>query len=77
MIIAGGLWGFVELSEVARDATPHAFDTDILLAFREAGQPGRPDRPAMAGRGDARHHRLGSASVLVCITAIADRLSAA
>lgn len=42
LIVAGGLWGFIELSEVARDTTPHTFDTQILLAFREAGQPDNP-----------------------------------
>lgn len=42
LIVAGGLWGFIELSEVARDTTPHTFDTQILLAFREAGRPDNP-----------------------------------
>ena len=38
--IAGGLFGFIEMMEVARATEPHAFDTAILLFFREAGQSG-------------------------------------
>ena len=57
LIIAGGLWGFVELMEVARDTTPHAFDTEILLAFRARRATRRSDRAALAGRCDARHHQ--------------------
>ena len=30
IVIAGGLYGFVEMVEVARDTEPHAFDTSIL-----------------------------------------------
>ncbi|RUX79085.1 MAG: phosphoesterase, partial [Mesorhizobium sp.] len=36
LVIAAGLWGFEELMEIARATTPHAFDTEILLAFRQA-----------------------------------------
>src|SRR5207245_784746 len=64
LVIAGGLWGLVELIEVARATTPHAFDTQILLAFRHAGQP---DGPLAAGphdqglrtRPSPAHHRVG------------------
>ncbi|RUY19886.1 phosphoesterase, partial [Mesorhizobium sp. M7A.F.Ca.CA.001.13.2.1] len=45
LVIAAGLWGFEELMELARATTPHAFDTEILLAFRQAGRPDSPIGP--------------------------------
>jgi undecaprenyl-diphosphatase len=68
-IIAGGLWGFEELMEVARATTPHAFDTEILLAFRQVGQPGIPIGPPWLEGAMRDITSLGSASVLVLITA--------
>ena len=68
LVIAGGLWGFEELMEVARDTTPHAFDTEILLAFREAGDPGNPIGPLWLEGAMRDITSLGSASVLVLIT---------
>ena len=69
LVIAGGLWGFVELMEVARATTPHAFDTEILLAFREPGQPNNPIGPPWLEGAMRDITSLGSASVLVLITA--------
>jgi undecaprenyl-diphosphatase len=69
LIIAGGLWGFVELMEVARATTPHAFDTEILLAFREPGLPDNPIGPPWLEGAMRDITSLGSASVLVLITA--------
>ncbi|MER9895608.1 phosphatase PAP2 family protein [Mesorhizobium sp. M0119] len=69
LIIAGGLWGFEELMEMARATTPHAFDTEILLAFRKAGQPDNPIGPAWLEGAMRDITSLGSASVLVLITA--------
>ncbi|CCV04134.1 Phosphoesterase PA-phosphatase related protein [Mesorhizobium metallidurans STM 2683] len=69
VIIAGGLWGFEELMEVARATTPHAFDTEILLAFREAGQPDSPIGPPWLEGAMRDITSLGSSSVLVLITA--------
>ncbi|MGX5831645.1 phosphatase PAP2 family protein [Mesorhizobium sp. 43Arga] len=68
LIIAGGLWGFVELTEVARATAPHAFDTEILLAFRQVGQPGIPIGPSWLEGAMRDITSLGSASVLVLIT---------
>src|SRR5688572_3855890 len=45
-LAAAGLWGFVELMEVARAIDPRDFDTRILLLFRTAGQPDDPLGPA-------------------------------
>jgi undecaprenyl-diphosphatase len=68
LVIAAGLWGFEELMEVARATTPHAFDTEILLAFRKAGQPDNPIGPAWLEGAMRDITSLGSASVLVLVT---------
>ncbi|NUS19859.1 MAG: phosphatase PAP2 family protein [Mesorhizobium sp.] len=68
LVIAGGLWGFEELMEVARATTPHAFDTEILLAFRHAGQPDSPIGPLWLQGAVRDITALGSTSVLVLIT---------
>ncbi|MDX8458159.1 phosphatase PAP2 family protein [Mesorhizobium humile] len=68
LVIAGGLWGFEELMEVARATTPHAFDTEILLAFRHAGQPDSPIGPLWLQGAMRDITALGSTAVLVLIT---------
>ena len=67
LIIAGGLWGFEELMEVARDTTPHAFDTEILLAFRQAGHPDVPLGPLWLQGAMRDITSLGSSAVLTLI----------
>jgi undecaprenyl-diphosphatase len=67
--IAGGLFGFIELMELARATEPHAFDTAILLFFREAGNPAVPIGPAWFADAVRDLTSLGSASVLIFITA--------
>ena len=69
IVVAGGLWGFVELAEVARDTTAHAFDTDIMLAFREAGRPDDPVGPPWFEEAVRDITALGSMVVLVLVTA--------
>ena len=69
LIIAGGLWGFEELMEVARDTTPHALDTEILLAFRQAGHPDVPLGPLWLQGAMRDITSLGSSAVLVLIVA--------
>ena len=68
LVIAGGMWGFVELVEAARATTPHAFDTEILLAFRHAGQPDSPIGPLWLEGAVRDVTALGSSAVLVLIT---------
>ncbi|MBZ9822243.1 phosphatase PAP2 family protein [Mesorhizobium sp. CA4] len=68
LVIAGGLWGLVELLELARATTPHAFDTEILLAFRHAGQPDSPIGPPWLEGAVRDVTALGSTAVLVLIT---------
>ncbi len=71
LVVAGGLWGFVELLEVARDTTPHAFDTDLLLAFRVAGHPDDPIGPVWLEEAMRDLTALGSTSVLAFIAVAA------
>lgn len=69
LFIAGCLWGFLELLEVARDATPRTFDTQILLAFREAGRPDDPLGPVWLEEAVRDITSLGSVSILVLVVA--------
>src|SRR5690606_20607141 len=69
MIIAGGAYGFVELTEIARQATPHEFDTRILLAFRTPGDLDNPIGPFWMEEAVRDVTSLGSASVLIFIAA--------
>ncbi|MGB3388978.1 MAG: phosphatase PAP2 family protein [Pseudaminobacter sp.] len=67
LVVAGGLWGFVELMEVARDAAPHSFDTEILLAFRVAGDPSAPIGPSWMEEAVRDVTSLGGTVVLIFI----------
>lgn len=69
LIVAAGLWGFVELSEVALDTAPHAFDTQILLAFRTAGDTSDPIGPIWVEEAMRDITALGSTVVLVMLVA--------
>ncbi|MEI5680106.1 MULTISPECIES: phosphatase PAP2 family protein [unclassified Mesorhizobium] len=70
IIIAGGLWGFVELMEVARDAAPHGFDTQILLAFRTPGDPSTPIGPFWMEDVMRDITSLGGGAILVAIVTV-------
>lgn len=67
LVIAGGLWGFIELLEVARDTQPRSFDTEILLAFRTPGDLNNPIGPVWLEEAMRDLTALGSTSVLVFI----------
>ncbi len=69
VIIAGGLWGFVEMAEFARQTPAHGLDTEILLAFREPGQPDVPLGPPWLEEAVRDITGLGSMVVLVLVTA--------
>ncbi len=67
-LIAAACWGFVELMEVAREATAHDFDTRILLAFREAGDADNPLGPAWFEEAMRDITALGGTAVLLLVT---------
>lgn len=69
IVIAGGLWGFVELAEVARQTAAHTLDTEILLAFRVSGRPDDPVGPLWVEEAMRDITGLGSTVVLVMVTA--------
>jgi undecaprenyl-diphosphatase len=69
IVTAGCLWGFFELMEFASSTTPHGFDTRILLAFREPGDPKNPIGPFWLEEAMRDVTALGSASVLIMLTA--------
>lgn len=70
-VIAACLWGFIEMMELARAATPHAFDTQILMLFREAGHPGTPLGPPRLEEAVRDITSLGSTIILLLVTASA------
>lgn len=70
ILLAGGFWGFLELSEFARHSTPHGFDTRLLLALRE---PGQLDNPIGSEKFEGWVRditALGGVAVLVLLTAL-------
>ncbi|MBA3447146.1 MAG: phosphatase PAP2 family protein [Pseudaminobacter sp.] len=71
IVAAGGLFGFVELVETAREDSPHEIDTGILLAFRTAGDPDNPIGPFWLEEAVRDMTSLGSASVLIFISMVA------
>lgn len=70
LLLVAALWSFVELSEVARLNEPLAFDTRILLAFREPGDPANPIGPEWLESMVRDATALGSTIILVLITAL-------
>ncbi len=69
IVIAGGLWGFLELTDLAGDRAPHSLDSEILLFFRVDGRPDMPIGPEWLQKAMRDITALGSASVLTLATA--------
>lgn len=70
MAIAGGGWGFFVLSSEVREGELHALDTELLLALRRPGQLDNPIGPQWLEIAMRDITSLGSAAVLVLLTAI-------
>jgi len=70
IVVAAGLWGFVELMEVARDSAPHGFDTEILLALRTPDDLATPIGPHWLKDAMRDLTSLGSVAVLTLITIV-------
>ncbi len=68
-IVAGCLWGLVEMAEVARSTAPHAFDADILLSLRVPGHPDMPVGPHWMQGAMRDVTSLGSTATLMLVTA--------
>ena len=69
LAVAGGAWAFVELAETVRDSQSHDLDRRILLAFRSSGEGSPPIGPSWLPEAVRDVTSLGSATVLVFITA--------
>ncbi len=67
--IAGGLWGFVELADLADETETHRLDTSILMAFREPGRTDDPIGPVWFEEAMRDITGLGSMIVLVLVNA--------
>lgn len=68
LIIAGGFWGFIEMSELARETGARALDAQILLSFRVPGSTGNPIGPSWLEEAVRDVTALGSVVVLVLVT---------
>lgn len=71
LLVVAGLWGFFELSEVARSGSPNALDTSLLLALREPGDLANPIGPPDLEKAMRDITALGGTAVLVLVTALA------
>jgi undecaprenyl-diphosphatase len=69
LVALAGLCGFLAMAAAAYDLVPHGFDPAILLALREAGNPGQPIGPAWLQGAVRDITALGSTAVLVFLTA--------
>jgi len=70
IVVAAGLWGFVELMEVARDSAPHGFDTEILLALRTPDDLATPIGPHWLKDAMRDLTSLGSVAEMTIITIV-------
>lgn len=70
LLIVAALYGFFELSEVARMTTPYGLDTRILLAFREPGDLANPIGSATFEGYVRDVTALGGTALLVLFTAL-------
>lgn len=68
MVMAGGLWGFIELAEEVVQGETHAVDRMILLALRDAGDPSNPLGPRWLEELGRDVTALGSVAVLTILT---------
>jgi undecaprenyl-diphosphatase len=69
LVMLAGTLGFAALMRVAAAVPPHAFDTQILLAFREAGRPDTPLGPLWLQEAIRDLSSLGSVTVLLLVMA--------
>jgi undecaprenyl-diphosphatase len=70
MIVAGGLFAFLRIADEIREGETHGFDTAILLAFRRAGDPGKPIGPDWLALSMTDITSLGGFTVLTLVTVL-------
>lgn len=68
LLIAGGLWGFVELADEVQDQETHHFDKILLLAMRQPGNVASPLGPRWVGEAARDFTAMGGAAVLTLVT---------
>jgi undecaprenyl-diphosphatase len=68
MLIAGGLYGFVALAGEIFEGDTHAFDSAILLAFRDPADPSDPIGPHWFEELVRDVTALGSFTILILLT---------
>lgn len=71
MIVAGGIWGFIELAEEVMEGATHSVDTMILRALRDPGDPRDPIGPRWLEQFGRDVTALGSVAVLGILTVAA------
>lgn len=69
LLIAGSLWGFIELADEVEDQETHHFDERILLLMRVAGDPSDPIGPRWLEEMMRDLTALGGVAVLGLLTA--------
>jgi len=68
LLVAGGAWGFAELADEAVEGDTRGFDSALLLALREPGDPGDPLGPRWLEVAARDVTALGSVVVLGLLT---------
>jgi undecaprenyl-diphosphatase len=70
MVVAGGLFAFISLADEIREGETHAFDTAILLALRQVGDPAKPIGPEWLTLSMTDITSLGGFTVLTLVTVL-------
>ncbi len=68
LLIACGLWGFIEMAEMVREEGPHSYDEKILLMMREPGNPADPVGPPWMEEMGRDLTALGGFTILTGLT---------
>ncbi|HEX7038465.1 MAG TPA: phosphatase PAP2 family protein [Pseudomonadales bacterium] len=71
VLVAGGLWLFVELADAVQEGDTGAFDRWLLLSLRTPGDPGDPLGPGWLEEMGRDFTALGGVGVLTLMTLLA------
>ena len=69
LMIACGLWGFIEIADEVGEKESHSYDEKILLAMRESGNPADPIGPPWMEEMGRDLTALGGFTILTGLTA--------